>query len=329
VVRRSELRKLWTSLAVTAVGYWVIHVLVTGSFAGGRPSVVFWGMSISDRWLTMLGVIPEWLRLLFLPARLSVDYMPQEIPRASTAGWPQFEGIALLLLCAGTAWHLRHRFPQFTFAMLWIGISLFPVSNVLLPTGILVAERTLFLPSVGACLVGGTLSLMGAAGWSPGRRRLLLALGVAVVAAGAMRSVARQPVWRNNQAFFDQLLIDAPRSYRAQWVRALRHYDAGDHDRGDRGLKTALQLFPHDPGLLAQMADRYRAAGRCDEAVPLYRHSLEIDPRRSYLRRRVIECLALGGRFEEAREEVARGLAAREPDARRDSARLDSLLRRP
>jgi thioredoxin-like negative regulator of GroEL len=163
--------------------------------------------------------------------------------------------------------------------------------------------------------------------WRTATRRIALVLGAAVLTAGVVRSALRQPVWRNNDSFFDQMLVDAPKSYRSHWIRGLRLLQKRDAAGGDREFATALGLFPDDPALLVQVADRYHASGRCDEAVPLYRRSLVIDAGRYYLRRRVIECLVKADRLDEAREQVSGALATHARGARGDSIWVDSLIR--
>ena len=54
------------------------------------------------------------------------------------------------------------------FGLGWIAIAFSPVANLLFPTGILVAERTLYLPSVGLALaVGAWLEQMPGRWWRP------------------------------------------------------------------------------------------------------------------------------------------------------------------
>jgi hypothetical protein len=328
--RKGGLRVLWLVLALTAVIFWGVHASIVGNLAGDYPSRAFWGMSHRDRVLTMLGVVPGWVRLLFLPTRLKVEYLPQEILRANSFGWPQFLGSALLLGLGSTAALLRRRVPAVTFAAVWMAVTIFPVSNLTVPTGVLLAERTLSLPSVGAALaLGAGISWIAdrAVTWTTATRRIALVLGAAVLIAGVVRSALRQPVWRNNDSFFDQMLVEAPKSYRSHWIRGLRLFEQRDAAGGDKEFVTALDLFPNDPALLAQVADRYRASDRCNEAVPLYRRSLDIEAGQHYLRRRMIECLFKADRPDEAREEVARALAARAPGARGDSVWVDSLTR--
>ena len=86
---------------------------------------------------------------------------------------------------------MRHA-PALAFAILWCAVTLFPVSNLVVVTGVTIAERTLFLPSVGAALtLGGAVSWSAtmAAGWTTTRRCALAFAGVVVltIAAGVFK----------------------------------------------------------------------------------------------------------------------------------------------
>jgi hypothetical protein len=312
LVWKRELRGLGLALAITAVAFWGMHALVVGDLAGDRANLTFVGMTYHDRVLTMLGVVPEWMRLLFVPIHLQVDYMPQEVQQASTFGLPQLLGTFILLGAVGGAVRARRRQPVVTFAVCWAGLTLFPVSNVLVPSGVTIAERTQFLPSVGATLVLGTWIAWLATrsvGWPATQRRMALGIGAVVVAAATARSALRQPVWRNSNTILDQMLVDSPRSYRAHWWQARRFYKARDHAGAEREFRLAVELFPRDAALLADLADHYGVWNRCDEAVALYRRSLAIAPERAWLHGRLVRCLARLGRLQEAREEGSKGAA--------------------
>lgn len=292
VVRWRELTLLGAALALTAAAYWSAHAVVVGTFVGETAAVPLQNLRPLDRLLTMLGVVPEWFRLLLLPAHLQADYMPQELPLAHGLGGRQMAGVFFLLLSGFAAARSRRKHPALTFAVCWLAITLFPVSNLAFPTGILLAERTLFLPSVGAALAAGVAItwVMERVDAAPRVRRAAFSAGAAILLAGMVRSALRQPAWRDGDAFVSHLLVDAPRSYKVHWIQAHRLAALGKRAEVEGEYRLALGLYPDDPRLLAEMADRYSTMKRCADALPLYRRSLAIAGRVVYDPRRYARC---------------------------------------
>jgi tetratricopeptide (TPR) repeat protein len=325
---KSELGALAFALAAIATAFWAVHTVVVGGFAGDHANMTFVGVSFHDRALTMLGLVPEWARLLFAPAHLQVDYMPQEVARATSFGLPQLWGALMVLATIAGAVRAWRRQPTLTFAACWVGASLVPVSNVIIPSGVTIAERTLFTPSVGTMLAVGV-----AVSWLASRttnataigRRLAVVGGAVVLALGAARSATRQPVWRNSQTTLEQMLTDSPNSYRTHWWHARRLFGTRDSAGAEREFRVAVELFPHDAALLAETANHYETWNRCDEAIPLYRRSLDIDAKRPWLHGRLARCLARLGRIPEARAEAAAADAPGYLGAADDVRYVDSL----
>jgi hypothetical protein len=330
-LKRRDMWLLACALAVVAGGFWTAHVLASGTVAGDRPALAFYGMDAGDRLTTMLGVVPEWFRLLLWPVHLKVQYLPGEIQLAHSFGAPQLLGAMLLAGTALMAWMVRHRVPVFTLGVLWTAVAIFPVSNVLIPSGVVLAERTLCLPSVGVALgLAGVGAWAGqrVSGWSSPMRHAAIVAGGAILLAGVVRTALRLPVWRDAQSFREQALRETPGSYRTHWVRGMQLFQAHDLAGGERELVTAMTIFPNDPQLLARLADHYRETRRCDAAVGLYRRSLAIDSTRFYLRQRMVSCLIELGRPDEAMAVARRAIARHERGARDDSVQVDSGLKR-
>src|SRR5207244_3143642 len=123
--------------------------------------------------------------------------------------------------------------------LVWLVLTILPVSNVIVPTEVIVAERTLYLPSWGAMLA---LAAPGASlRWPPRAKAWLLVL---VLVAGAGRSVARVPVWRDDQSFFAAQERDAPRSFRTLWLEGQEAFRLGQQARGERLLEAAAAAAP-------------------------------------------------------------------------------------
>jgi hypothetical protein len=178
------------------------------AFVNGAP--IFIGASPLDIRLTALAAVADFARLLVLPLHLRVDYSPAERTLVTTL----LDGRLLLgVLCLAVlgalvvlAWRRGRKVEAFGLG--WIGVAVLPVANLLYPAGVLVAERTLYLPSVGLALAVGS-ALGGSALES---RRLASVLGL-VVLAGGVRTALRVPVWRDDRRVVQSELRDSPRSY--------------------------------------------------------------------------------------------------------------------
>jgi hypothetical protein len=323
--RRHTIWPLLRLLMFAAVGFLAARTTVLGGLEGDSPNVAFRGVGLGGRALIMLSVVPEWCRLLFAPWHLQADYMPRELGEAIAPGVMALLGVTLLLLLALTAWRARRAVPVWSLGVLWIAVSLFPVSNVVIPTGILLAERTLLLPSAGAMLMIG--ALLGGAertrwGTHPVRRGLVaLAAGI-TLAAWSWRTITRVPVWRSNETLIAATLADAPLSYKIHWDRAKMLARAGQDSSAAAEYRQAMELFPQDPRLLSELGDRRRETGDCGRAIPWYRQALALDSVLWVTRTRLILCYAKSGAMDAAREE----LAELERHGGGDPSRLGAML---
>ncbi|HKW39875.1 MAG TPA: hypothetical protein VJN39_01375 [Gemmatimonadales bacterium] len=179
------------------------------AFVNGAP--IFLGASPAAVRLTAVAAFTDFARLLLWPVHLRVDYSPAERTLVTTPFDLRF-GLGLLCLAGWAAllvlaWRRRRKVE--VFGLGWIALALLPVANLLYPAGVLVAERTLYLPSVGlALVVGAVLETAMALGW----QRVTWALGLVALAAG-VRTTQRVPVWRDDRSVVRSELRDSPRSY--------------------------------------------------------------------------------------------------------------------
>lgn len=275
-IRRHGL--LWLASVVVAIGWLVWRAHIVRDLTGTETAPGLQGVGMPGRIAVMLPLVPHYVRLLFFPLHLSPEYSPDFVP-ASTAFSAAAAGGLLVVAAAAALAVLAYRHAVATaFGLIWIGATVFIVSNILVPTGVLIAERTLYLPSVGAALLAGWAI---AAVWSRAPRAALAVLAF-VVAAGAVRTATRNPIWRNNEAVFRQILVDAPTSFRAPWTRAMLMAEAGDSAGAEHELRRAIQQFPtwppvwRDLGRLQFLRRNYRAsaqsywaAWRIDRTEPL------------------------------------------------------------
>jgi len=297
-------------LLVVAALYLTTRTIVVGELLGEKHLVPINGV---QRLWVMLVVVPHWLRLLVWPAHLSAEYSPRQIEIPTGPG-PEITLGATILVATIAAFVALGRGSGTTrternaarLGLAWLGIMLLPVSNLF--SVMLVAERTLLLPSVGAVLVAGaSVSWATRSGtrWSNAliARVTLAAVLATLVSAGAIRSRERQRVWHDNATLFAQTAEDAPRSYRAQFFYGQILFEQGRRAEGERRLRLAIALnpTPSDVSPLNYLATQYRDAGLCPQALPLYERALANDEARPDVRYGMAACLLQTGRVREAR----------------------------
>jgi hypothetical protein len=258
--------------------------------------------TLAGRAVTMLQIVPEWLRLLAWPAHLRADYSPQEFVGSSSFGAKETLGLLLLLALIALAWRARHRAPAITFGLSWCALALFPVSNVFIPTGILIAERTLFLPSIGFLIAIGGCVAYGLERFSARALRPVLAVACgALVIAGVIRSALRYPVWRDNNALSLASVRDSPRSWRVRQSYAEAMFRLGRPREGVNAYQSAIELAPSPWWVRNSLARHLRRMGDDAGAVEQLQLSLAAFPAQFDVYPELTAALLGVGSYEQAR----------------------------
>ncbi len=309
--RIAAIRPMLLVMLLGAATFFAIRTLaLEGDAVGTFTAEALDGLSIGGRSLTMLAVVPHWYRLLLWPAHLQGDYSPREIESATTWGTDQVLGLLLVGLAVIVAIANWRRRPVVTFGLLWVGIGIFPVSNILVPTGIALAERTLFLPSIGMMLVVGGLAAPVIERMKTHGAQVVGAIAVAaILVMGATRSASRQRVWKDQFTFWFQTTTDAPNSYRAHHALAQLLFLIGQKRWAEYEYKMAIALYPKQWGAYFELANKLRLNANCEPAVEYYRKTLQIEPEHEAARTSMIACLFYLARFPEARSESREGMA--------------------
>jgi Flp pilus assembly protein TadD len=214
-------------------------------------------------------------------------------------------------LLAAWRW-LRRRSPPAAFGVAILIVPLLPALQVRYFTGVLQADRYLYIPSLGACLLiaegAGALFLRARA---PAARAVLAAGCCCLVLLAAGRTVVVAGIWRDSATLGRQGIALEPRSItmRLELISALDH--AGSTDEALNVALEAQHLAPLDPRAAAAVAGlRARAAAvGGGDPIAIYREALAADPYRAHLWVGLSAALLRAKRPQEAIEAAQRALA--------------------
>jgi tetratricopeptide (TPR) repeat protein len=269
------------SCVLIAAYLWLRAEFGGGVTAAGGIATGLDSESALQRLVVMLPVTITWLRVLFVPIALSADYSPQHLVPEVVFGAKHAGALLLWVGLIGLTLLVRNTQRAVFVGVLLFAITISVVSNVLVPLEVLMAERLLFLPSLGwALAVAGLLSAAYSGLAEPRQQRLLVVAVGVVIVLFAGRSIQRATVWRNSDIFFAKLVEDAPDSFRSHWATGHFAFERGDSAAGERELQTAVRLNPEHPQLLEDLGRLYAASGHYEPAIPLLSHAVEIDSTR-------------------------------------------------
>jgi tetratricopeptide (TPR) repeat protein len=261
--------------------------------------------------LTAIKVIGKYLWLFVWPARLSADYSYNAVPLFGwqPADWEDAKTLIALAVCLGAAllavrWYRTRKPPFFFLAFFFVALA--PTSNLAILIGSNMAERFLYLPSIG--LAGCVVAAIYALGPLVSRQRLLnmrtawIALGILCLACAA-RTYARNFDWLDERSLWTSAVDVCPGSAKA-------HYNLGHALSKLPGelpdaiveYQVALRIDPEYATAHLDLGNALsRLPGRLPDAIAEYRAALRIDPAYAEAHNNLGLALAnYGGRWPEA-----------------------------
>jgi hypothetical protein len=215
----------WIILAVPAAVFLFQRSAVLAATAAEFPYVdnPIAGASFWPGRLTAVSVMGRYLALLVWPRRLSADYSFAQIPLASGSWSDWLAWLAIVVLAVVTVVTLKAN-RMVCFCLVAALILFLPASNLLFPTGTIMAERLMYLPS--ACLI----ALLVAGIYWTATRLQMAAFAPAVLAVAlilcSVRTFVRNSDWSDELSLWTATVHAAPNSFKSHGSLAEALYRA-------------------------------------------------------------------------------------------------------
>jgi tetratricopeptide (TPR) repeat protein len=355
----------YATLAIVATLFVLVRVRLSGELTPAIPTLdnPLVTLPAVSRVMTAIAVVAYYALRLVFPLWLSADYTAWQIPPVTSPLDARFLcGLAVLLaVAAALAWSrtLSEGTARDRPIALGLGLLMIPfllIANLFFLIATIMAERWLYLPSAGFCLVAAALlaRVVGAthasfASW----RRLAAPLAVLVLLL-FVRTWTRNPVWRTPMAFFATLVETAPNSslahtgygdalaaegryaeafaeyeralaiaptnWRAEYNRGNARLATGDVAGAIAGYERTLALEPEYAKAMINLGAAESRRGNGPAAIAWLRHALVLEPAVASVHTSLANVLAANGdrTGAEAEFRAALGLAPQSADALAD-----------
>ena len=221
-----------------------------------------------------------YLKLLIAPYPLTVDYYPRHIEvKSFTSPVVLFSVVLHLILLIWAIRNIRKR-NWIAFGILYYFITFSIVSNFFFSIGANMAERFMFMPSLGFCLIVAIFSMRLAENWNRkkhnlGFYRLAFILGAITLLFGVL-TIQRNFDWKDNMTLFSKDILVSSNSAKINFDLAALKLEESEKLLREKNKETAnFSKVERDNAITELDGVRYRTSM---EAIPLLEKSVTIHP---------------------------------------------------
>ncbi len=266
--------KNFLAYGLITLPYIIIRGLVTKAFGVPISGQFFANETFLTRVYTMsLGYV-EYFKLLIWPAKLYIEYNYSVIPKATTMGFSVALSLILIIFIIFIGvWQTRKN-PLIAFAILFFFVTTSIVSNIFIPTGVLIAERTIYLPVASVCLL---LAVLLCKLYEKGWQKLAIGGFIITLSLGALRTYNRNLDFQSDFTLFSSILKLAPNHPKGNYGLGLYYEHTNQFDKAEVYFKRALELSPNSALIHVIIGNFYNKQGRTDIAMLMFRKALELD----------------------------------------------------
>ncbi|KAL6064487.1 Protein O-mannosyl-transferase tmtc3 [Balamuthia mandrillaris] len=286
--------------------------------ASSMPSATPAGGSLA-MWLSIFHLHARYILLLFFPFHLSADYSFDCIPALIPSLDPRQEPRVLLILAlwavvaaflaATVFWVVERRCREaYWMSFLWFALPFLPASQLFFFPATVLAERVLYLPSVGFCLglsylLSNLLSSSTPTFLSPStpvakvqaqtteverpknqRLRFLLfwAVVLVILLCFSVRTWTRNLDWQSNGTLFASAMAVCPDSAKVRYNHAISLEQVGKHDEALKHYEVALAIDSDYADAAGRLGKYYYLRSQPQKALEYYEVITERKPTKQW-----------------------------------------------
>jgi tetratricopeptide (TPR) repeat protein len=213
--------------------------------------------------LTAIKVIGKYIWLLIWPGTLSVDYSYNQVPLFSWGlGWEDLKVWIALLAClasvAAAIWCYRRQRAVF-FCVFFFFATLSPTANIVMHIGTIMAERFLYLPSIGyaGCLAVALWAIFRRLPLEWQHPRAAIAVAAVIAFCFLVRTYERNKDWLDADSFWTKAIETSPASFKTH----MAYSTALNNPESEASVDRSIQESEKSLAILKPVPDYLQPSG--------------------------------------------------------------------
>ena len=157
-VFKSRLIIILSNLVICTIIYLAVRINALGYLMIDNPSTdimnnPFVNLDTLEKYGTIAYTLLVYLKLNFIPLKLTHDYYPFHVPIMGLGDWQVWLSVVLHLGLAAAVFYFWKKKPVISFALGFYIATLSIVSNIIITVGTFMNERFAFMASLGMCIL--------------------------------------------------------------------------------------------------------------------------------------------------------------------------------
>jgi len=276
-----EILQLSFYYLIPLIIYLLARYLVLGNYAFGNDngSFVINPIGFVDVWTriwTAFQIAYIYLKTIFFPIHLSASYHFNQVPLIHNPleSWESITGIILLIILVGLSISKRYRKTPIGIGAIIFLLTYFIVSKFIFTAGEFMAERWMYIPSLGMGLIMANFinTLI--------KKHKLAGVLILFVILLWYTSIIipRNRVWFSKKTLYESMVHDAPNSVQSHFTLGSLYFEEKNYAQAKLEANKASSIYPNYAPVLTLQGDLSAIEQKNIEAEFFLLKATRIDP---------------------------------------------------
>lgn len=233
------------------------------------------------RILTSIFLFSKYLLMFILPVNLSADYSLNSIEIVKYISDLRFIAslIVMIIMIYLFIYLIKKNLYLFALGIFIFYVSLIPVSNLLFNAVMLFAEHNLYLPSLGLCIILGSILRYFLQSNSRSIQKGVYFITIIMILSMVIATFSRNTVWKDDMTLFSNVAKIYPNNARAQYNLGVLYYNQGKYSDAISHFTSAAKIHPILYNAYLGIIYSYSKSNNFAQAIGYATEALKIFPK--------------------------------------------------